>query len=245
MPMNQRLTEIYGTEQGAEADLEKLAAAELAEQLADEGGIDLASLDPETLEELTREVMGEESSSDQEKVTEADYLGRVMAHSYAQEMREIEKSAGDFITFEGAGDEDRPATGKPPEATKSQVEPEQAAKQLSEKKQLGPSKPADVSRRMKPWERFKRGVSEYHHRGGKHFQAAFAGSNKPGSALRRLAHFGKGVAHFTPHAGAGTLAAVGAYKALKGGKKKQSSAFDTLAEARALEILRENGLLED
>ena len=142
--MDQTLAAIYGTAQVSEEDVEKLAAAELAEKLASGE----AELDDETLEALASEVLAaeaeeapaveepektaeeakveepqaeekkvetkteekaeeakveepaektaetaEELSEEQQKIAEADYLGRVMAHAFAQESREIEKSA--------------------------------------------------------------------------------------------------------------------------------------------------------
>lgn len=92
--MDPRLAELYGTN---EQDLEKLAAAELAEQLS-EGGMDLDGLDEDDLEALAASVLeedDEEGEEGSEKLAEADYLGRVMAHSFVQESREIEKYAAE------------------------------------------------------------------------------------------------------------------------------------------------------
>lgn len=105
--MDPKLAEIYGTSQNTEADLEKLAAAELANQLA--GGEEQTEEQPEMteddLEAIAQEVLGaateeapaveeqEKTSAAEEakeKVAEADYLGRVMAHAYVQELRELE-----------------------------------------------------------------------------------------------------------------------------------------------------------
>lgn len=103
--MDKTLAEIYGTNQVEEADVEKLAAAELAEQLTETGD---AQIDDETLEALAQEVLSQEDSEEasdeqavsepemdeaQEKIAEADYLGRIMAHSFVQESREIQKQA--------------------------------------------------------------------------------------------------------------------------------------------------------
>lgn len=92
--MDPKLAELYGTGSVDEADLEKLAAAELAESLAAEQGVDLSGMDPEEIEALAQEVLSGGEGGEQEKLAEADYLGRVMAHSFAQESREIEKTAG-------------------------------------------------------------------------------------------------------------------------------------------------------
>jgi hypothetical protein len=97
--MDPRLAEIYGTNEDI-SDTEKLAAAKLAEELADDDEIDLDGMSDEEIEALAREVLeGDDSDDDDEyddaaeKVAEADYLGRVMAHAYVQELKSIEKAA--------------------------------------------------------------------------------------------------------------------------------------------------------
>lgn len=104
MTMDKKLAEIYGT--NTPDDAEKLASAALAESLADTGEIDFANLDEAALEALATEVLGtsegaaadvpveEQQKEAQAKLDEADYLGRVMAHSYTQELRGIAKEAG-------------------------------------------------------------------------------------------------------------------------------------------------------
>lgn len=115
--MDAQLAAIYGTGQNnAEDDLEKVAAAELLVKLAAENNIDLNSLSDAQIGELVQELYktaesappppakeskesaesAEEKSKKeaQEKVAEADFLGRVMAHSMVQELNEIQKEAG-------------------------------------------------------------------------------------------------------------------------------------------------------
>ena len=117
--MDPKLAEIYGTNQTTDADIEKLAAAELATQLAgDEQIADTEGMTEEDLEAIAQEVLApaetetqveeprepteqEKTSAEkeaQEKVAEADYLGRTMAHAYVQELNKIaaeqEKTAG-------------------------------------------------------------------------------------------------------------------------------------------------------
>jgi hypothetical protein len=140
MPMDERLAEIYHTNQD-EGDVEKLAQAELAEKLAADGEIDPAAMSDEEAEELAKQVLADEDGDDQaaveepeeeepakaaqgeeeeegqekvseakEKLAEADYLGRVMAHAYAQELRNIgaaeqEKTAGRFEAIKGGAKE--------------------------------------------------------------------------------------------------------------------------------------------
>lgn len=98
--MDQKLAEIYGTNVPTESDLEKMAAAQMAEELTSDGSADLSGYSEEDLEMLAQQVLsgdeGEQYSDGDEateKVAEADYLGRVMAHAYVQELRTIEKTA--------------------------------------------------------------------------------------------------------------------------------------------------------
>lgn len=88
-------------------------AEDLASQLL---GDDSAAAD-ESTEENTEEEQTEEASENteeektageeeltpaQEKIAEADHLGRVMAHAYVQERKEIEKQAGRLDGLKGA-----------------------------------------------------------------------------------------------------------------------------------------------
>ena len=191
--MDPRLAEIYGTAQVDDSDLEKAAAAELAEGLAEEdGSIDLDSLNEEQLEYLASQVLAEEGAEEeapseddsQEKLAEADYLGRVMAHAYVNEIRGIEKQA-----------EEAAATEAPPTRM-------QRAKAFGKK-------------------HWKKGAVA----GGT--IAAGVGIAKGGRPLR--------LAQLKRSAKKGVEKAVAE-------KAKTSSALETLAEARALEILEENGI---
>jgi len=129
--MDEQLAQIYGTNQSADDDLEKVAAAELLVKLAAENGINLDALSDQQVGELVTELYkaaeeappfppaaekkeepkeeekkeekespAEEKKEEEakkeasEKVAEADFLGRVMAHSMVQELRTIEKQAG-------------------------------------------------------------------------------------------------------------------------------------------------------
>lgn len=193
MPMDPQLAALYGTNQD-EGDVEKLAAAKLAGELAEGDEVDEAELSDEQAEALAQKLLaaeqgeddaeededGEEEVDDEakEKLSEADYLGRVMAHAYTQELRKI------------ASEEQEKTAGPKMDAFKAKA----------------------------------KGVG------------------------------GKVMTHLKAHkkkyiGGAAGAAAVGggalAYKKMKG-KKKQSaaepSALDILAERRALEILKENGI---
>lgn len=123
--MNELLAQLYGTGD----ELEKTAGMELLEKLAEEEGIDLSEFDEDELSALADDVEEEyeagasESDEDydddedysddddemtkeaQEKFAEADFLGRVMAHSYVNELNKIAKKApfldrmGDILSF--------------------------------------------------------------------------------------------------------------------------------------------------
>lgn len=111
--MDNFLAELYGTNEPEAEDFEKVAHLDFLEKVAEEEGIDLNELSDEDLEELAEiaaEALDEgEEYEDEEyeeyedddfekeaeaKVEEADFLGRVMAHSFNQEMDNIDKEAG-------------------------------------------------------------------------------------------------------------------------------------------------------
>lgn len=217
--MDPRLAEIYGTNEEV-SDVEKTAAAELAEKLAGEEQTDLDGLTDEDVEALAQEVLssdeeapegeeeeGEKTASEgtdetEEKVAEADYIGRVMAHAYVQELKSIEKSAaGDISDYGGT----------------------------KQKKTLR-------QRATKVGDKLKNFGSEVRSRAGSTASAAAMEFGRAGKGKKALMVG-------APLAAAGGAAA--AYKKLKGGKKKHSAetpALDTLAQQRALEILKENGV---
>jgi len=197
MPMDPQLAAIYGTN-ADESDVEKLAAAQLAEDLADDEDVDPAELSDEQAEQLAKKVLeaqgaeeeGDEDADDddedeevektseaQEKLAEADYLGRVMAHSYVQELRKIASVEEQEKTAGKVGDFFRRAGGGAKKGAKG------------------------------AWGHVKKHKKKY---------------------------IGGGVG--AAAAGAGGIAYA------KHRKKKESSALDVLAERRALEILRENGI---
>jgi len=120
MAINEWLAEVYGTNgSGSDNDLEKTAQAMMLQKLAEEEGVDLSGLDEEQLNALAQEIVqnaevieaatsggegeGEppavepnpaaEEEEAQAKFAEADFLGRVMAHSYTQELNKIAEEA--------------------------------------------------------------------------------------------------------------------------------------------------------
>lgn len=118
--MDAKLAQVYGTNQADETDVEALATAALAEKLAAADEVNVDGMSDEEAEALASQILdgdskeeppaeddkaedegaeGEEKTAgekettpEQEKVAEADYLGRVMAHAYVQERKSIEAS---------------------------------------------------------------------------------------------------------------------------------------------------------
>jgi hypothetical protein len=116
--MDPKLAALYGTAQAeTETDVEKLAAAQLAENLSEEGqGVNIDEVSDEDVEAMAAQVLaaeggeqqeeepaGDPAEQAQEKVAEADYLGRVMAHAYVQELKGIEKEAGKLDALKAHG----------------------------------------------------------------------------------------------------------------------------------------------
>lgn len=84
--MDPTLAEIYGTEE----TLEKSAADELANALLAEG-----ASEAEVAQILAQESGEDPDAETLEKMSEADYLGRVMAHAYVNELGSLEKNAAE------------------------------------------------------------------------------------------------------------------------------------------------------
>jgi hypothetical protein len=227
MPMDPQLAALYGTDE--ETDTEKMAAAEMAEGLAEEEQFDVATATDEQVEALAQEFLASEGeqteetaevaegteeeqvkvSADeeaQEKLAEADYLGRVMAHAYVQELRGIEseeKTAGVKDSLKAGAGKARAAIGRVGELL------------------AGGQKPLAGGRRP----------------------GNFAKIHPKGSKYRSEQAKSMGA-----RAGAAAVAGAGA-AAVRHHKKKQSSAeteelsaLDVLAERRAMEILEANGI---
>lgn len=240
--MDAKLAEIYGTNMDSYADLEKLAAAELAEKLAAEEGIDIDDLDDDTLEYLAQEVLDSEYSSyeddSQEKVAEADYLGRVMAHSYWQELNNIEKTAaGELATLRNAYAANAHSKKNQQAiidaahdnalmdvANDASSKKRQAVLADQRRKRLREYVSSDANTKSHPWKRH--GV-----------KGAWDSAKRHG---RRAVDWVKNNPRKAGAIGAGALAAGGgaAYLARK---EKRSSALETLAEMRAQEMLAESG----
>jgi hypothetical protein len=105
--MDEFLAQFYGTNQpqvNQQEEIEKMAQLTLLTKMAAQEGIDLNQLSNEQIAALHNEVfnqgqMQKQASNmekeAQEKFAEADYLGRIMAHSFTQELNNIQKTAQD------------------------------------------------------------------------------------------------------------------------------------------------------
>ncbi len=233
--MDKTLADFYGTNAPDESDVEKLAAAEAAEVLAGEKGVNLEGMSDDAIEAMAQKLLaddGEESdveasseaedeetpagdeedseaaaveepgteklSAAEEKLQEADYLGRVMAHAFVHETKDIEKKAA-------AEQEKTAAKG--------------GSKVLSHLKGLG-SKAKGMAGKV--GEKAKAVGSKAHAQGKKGLRMA---KKHPG-----MSHGAAGVA--------GAAAGVTGMKAME----KKSSAVDQLVQARVQEILELNNI---
>lgn len=268
--MNEFLAEMYNTRenigaQGSDVDIEKMAEAQiLSDELAAEG-YDASQLPPETLMKVAYELWGEDSAlvksaqedmeeeegekeeegeeedekkegSFETKIAEADFLGRVMAHSFVDEQASMEKEARIPLrkkVVEGTRGFMRSMRGKAPK-TGPVLGPREGTTFEKVKATLGyKAKPAvekmkEVAEKAKP-------VSEHLKQ---HKTKYVAG----GAALGGLA-LGKAASALD------TLAEQRALEMLKeAGYKFQPTEEDRLKEAvdqRALEMLAEAGYLEE
>lgn len=131
MAMDQDIAAMYGTPSASTEDQEKVAEAQLFAKLAAENDINLAELTDEQVAELYTHTFAKQAEAApegdlepaaddetakvaaaaeqefaakqewQEKVAEADKLGRIMAHSYVQEMNEIASAQGGHAKVAG------------------------------------------------------------------------------------------------------------------------------------------------
>ena len=253
--MNEFLAELYGTREmvGAEdsSDVEKLAEAQILDDVLQSEGINVDDLDNDTILKLAHEIFGgdselvksamkeedeseeeeasedeaEEEESSEEKTAEADMLGRIMAHSMVQELGNIEQ-------------EKEASVG-------------QAVKNWGQLAAHGAkSGGSAVAGKAKSLKNLAKGKA-------KAMKGTFKDSKEgliPGT-LRKSIGGGKGNLKSLGDVAKGHKKTVGAAAALgtagaAGGtyaatKKKKAPAIDKLAEGRALEILAENGITPD
>ena len=245
--MNAELASYYNTP-GAE-DLEKQASVENFAKLAAKHGIDLTQMDNNEVDALYAEVYPEfsktaeeeddededededkkksasyhfqEKLSFQEKTAEADFMGRVMAHSFTQELDNIEKVAV----------EAQPGTPR----SASRLAQDVAARQ-KRKGGGGGATLGSTGRTVSGADALKagQGKKDYASMGSRlksyRRRAVKAIGNNPGRAAA---------------AGLGLAAATGGAAYLAGKKKKASADFEELAANHAIKIASASGYDED
>ena len=255
------LANIYGT--GGADDLEKTAQYMMLEKLAEEEGVDLSGLDEEQLSALAQEVLSADGAEEDEgteiseeeqqeylakeasaKFEEADFLGRVMAHSYTQELEKIaaegyrEGSRAHAMSGEAAAGAKNYESGKG--VSQGKWSPSRLGREaLRRGKNLGKGVGHAFS---------AKGLREGLHKRKSMKSLIHKAVTKGDEALAGRAHHAKGLA--TRMALKGGAKTVGAYGAAAGGlglaahhfKHKEASAFEKMAEERAAEILAANGV---
>jgi hypothetical protein len=245
MPVNPVLNDFYGTIQTetepTQEELQKTASLQLLVKIAEEENIDIDQLSDEELMEAYNELTGEsEEDSEgayegdlekeaQEKVAEADTMGRIMAHSFVNELREInedlEKTARDVPGMpEGYQQFRTPAGGTPSKPAEM----------------LGPNEPK-LRRTIRRGREIAKDVSEGAKELGR--TARFKGSytkevlKARGITGKRLAT-GAGIAAGITGAGVGGKKLLDAVRA-----KKEKTSYDQAVEERALQYLADAGLM--
>jgi hypothetical protein len=89
------LNELYGSEETRQDEEIKQAQVELVEAVAAEAGVDLNELDDDELAKFAHYVLSDEDEvaysddTQQDKLAEADMVGRQMAHSYMDELNQL------------------------------------------------------------------------------------------------------------------------------------------------------------
>lgn len=218
--MDEQLAAIYGTGQSYmdESDLEKTAAAELLVKLAEEQGVDLNDFSDAEVAGMLDDLYGGGGQEDvgQEKFAEADYLGRVMAHSMVQELNEIEKEANKATEM----------ASKAWGATKGFAGKLQG-KASAKKARLGELLTGSKLTKMKA----------ENYSPTRAIEGMLGGEAK---AIRKARLLAGGAA------GAGAIGlGVGGTKAVQKMRSKEGSALDTLAEQRAYELAAEAGYIKE
>lgn len=155
--MDKQLAEIFGTAQpeAVETDMHKIAAAELLVKLSEERGVDLSQFSDAEVAEMVGQLYSGETKvaeadptvddvladvsggvANQEKIAEARFLGKVMAHSMVQELNNIEKQAGEVPPQFLKKDEKKEEAGKKDEKKEEEGEKKEAGalEQLAEQR---------------------------------------------------------------------------------------------------------------
>jgi hypothetical protein len=250
--MNKHLAAIYGTNQEAEADTEKLAAAELAEKLASANEVDVASMTPEQIEALAASIL--DGAGEEEKVAEADESAEEAQEEQAEETEETQEEEQveetEATETEETEETEEPAAEETEEESTKEASAEMLEK-MAEADYLGRvmahafvqesrniEKVAEEAPAAEPKKSMAGKVGSHLKNNKKKYVA--------GAATAALAAGGvAGRKHVAKAGKAVGAAAKKGFDAVKGkfGKKASGlSAVDTLAMARAQEILAENGV---
>jgi hypothetical protein len=261
--MNEFLKDYYNTASGGNDDadaLEKMAQLTLLTKEAEEEGIDLSGLSDDEVMQLADELYGDADGGDageqtdtddlekeaQAKFEEADFLGRVMAHSMWQELDSIQKEAGSapLTLIERGKALARGAHGKTLGAVGSKAE-EFVGRKLREGGRSnivksivhrlgGAGKTVTEKVRGKDVERVLQ-------RGGNTYRE---GAKRLARAANIAAQVGTGVGAAGVTGGVG----YGGYRGVKAlrehGKEKEGSALNSLIEQRAIEHLAAAGYVD-
>lgn len=259
--MNEFLKDYYNTASGGNDDadaLEKMAQLTLLTKEAEEEGIDLSDLSDDEVMELADELYGNDGeaesvddSGDLEKEAaakfeEADFLGRVMAHSMWQELDSIQKEAAFGEAARGVGRAIKTLGREGYEAAKGGLRRAHGAT-LG---RIGEAAEEGMSKRVAAAIGKQKGrKSEFFHTGkqrklrkGEFTQSDVAKIMRRGRQANIAAQIGTGVGA----AGAAGAAGYGGYRGVKAlrGKEKEGSALNALIEQRAVEHLAAAGYVD-
>jgi hypothetical protein len=222
-----QILKVASTLFGADSALVKAATAEAAAPapaapVTDQAAVEAAAIEKAAAEKLaaaqvpaTEPAQATEPETAETKLAEADFLGRVMAHSFTQERAEIEKSADFRQAVKNWGQLAGHGAHVAGEAASH------AGKSIKDK---------------------AKGIASWAKEPAHTFKANKEHAVSTGEALKRTIrkHPGQAAAAGGAAAGAAGALGFGAHKAF--GHKKEGSALDKLAEQRALQILEENGV---
>jgi hypothetical protein len=245
--MDEFLNELYGTSQTITGDdLEKQAAAEFLVKLAEQEGVDLDTLSDAEVGSLLTEIEGnvtkqasapQTDDGAQEKLAEADFLGRAMAHAYVNELHEIEKAAGIKET-----------TGRAYQAVKGALG--RASKGAGEWTGVTGMREAQKGMNQAGGDRKKliEGIKTLASKGDKGTQSMRSLGKAQAESAKDVKTFGGLRSAYAKQFGkrvglpaAGLAAAGGTAAALSGEKKSFDEQFETAARERAYEMLAEAG----
>lgn len=220
---------------GDDSALVKAAAEgeESKEEKEEEGEKESEGHEGEETEAEEKKEEAKEASAEtfEEKLAQADLLGRAMAHSFIQEQDNIMKEAGPRDWAKGVAGTFKQMRGLP---------------------EAGAAGPARAGKLRAAWETAKahgpvakvKSMKESFQKG-----RAAAGGAEGWEIQKATGRFGgtKRLVKEHPKTIAGLAAGGAAYgaHAAFGGKKKAASALDALAERRAMEILKEAGVIQE